>query len=200
MDGVERESRWSEGPRVRVKPRVIPRAGAIRLSTEPLRRDLQALERRFLLLQELLAEGPFRDFTTEFCSILGELGAIGNRLGEMVGRRNITYLVDRRLAILHQYCVWLARRVSAELLFHHQIRLEQELKRLIGPEAYQVYLRLEDVEDAAREVDMLDDRDMMRRLREGTLAQEILEQALGAETRDQPISPGQVAGSPGDEV
>ncbi|MDR7521679.1 MAG: hypothetical protein QN168_04355 [Armatimonadota bacterium] len=166
---------------MRVKPRVIPRAGAVRLSTEPLRRDLQELERRFLLLQGLLAEGPFQDFTAEFCAILGELGAIGNRLAEMAGRRNITYLVDRRLAILLQYCLWLARRVSAECLLHHQIRLEQELKRLIGPEAYQVYLRLEDVEDAAREVDMLDDRDMMRRLREGTLAREILEQVLGSE-------------------
>ncbi|MDR7519545.1 MAG: hypothetical protein QN131_05370 [Armatimonadota bacterium] len=146
-----------------------------------LRRDLREAERRFLALQSRAADGPTHETLTEFLAILGGLRTIGNRLVEMVGRRDVSYFTDRRLAILNQQCLWLARRVSAEFLLLHQIRLEQALKRLFGPQAYQMYLRLEDIEDTAREVDALDDRDLLARLSEGTLAREILEQALGSE-------------------
>jgi hypothetical protein len=68
--------------------------------------------------------------------------------------------------------------VSAEFLLLLQIRLEQQLKQTIDPRAYQLYLRLEDVGDAAREVEMLDDRDLLERLREGTLMQDIVDQVF----------------------
>lgn len=157
------------------------------MATDPLRRNLLDAERRFLALQGRTAYGPTVEAFAEFQAILEDLRTIGSRLVEMTGRRDASFFVERRLAILHQHCLWLARRVSAECLLLHEIRLEQALRRLISLEAYHLYLRLEDVEDAAREVEMLDDRDLMARLREGTLVSGILEPVLegdGQSVRD----------------
>ncbi len=178
MSDAESERQREEGPPVRVKTRVVRRGDAGRLTTDPLRGGLRDAERRFLSLQSSAAGGVSPEAPSEYLAILADLKVIGERLHDMSGRRDISYLTDRRLTVLNHYCLWLTRRVSAEFLLILQIQLEQELKRGIGPQAYQMYLRLEDVADAAREVEMLDDRDLMARLREGALLREILEQVL----------------------
>ncbi|HET8679465.1 MAG TPA: hypothetical protein VFM39_05055, partial [bacterium] len=93
------------------------------------------------------------------------------------GRRDIPYLVDRRLTQLHDHSRWLVRRVSAVFLLILEVNLEQEFKQMIGPDAYQLFLRLEEVVDAAREIETLNDRDLMIKARDGTLLREVLEQA-----------------------
>ena len=182
---MSESERWSEGPRVRVRTRVVRRADAairpsasVGLMSHTVRTSLRTAEQRFLVLQSRSTEGGSSEILLEYLTLLADLRVVGNRLQEMTGRRDLSYLVDRRLTVLHHHCLWLTRRVSGEFLLLLQIQLEQELKRTIGPHAYQLYLRLEDVGDAAREVEMLDDRDLLGQLREGTLMREILDQVF----------------------
>jgi len=183
MDEAESERRWSEGPRVRVRSRVVRRSasvmrpsGSVELTSHAVRSSLRAAEVRFLLLQSRSAERPSSEILLEYLGILADLRVAGNRLQDMSGRRDLSYLTDRRLTVLHHHCIWLTRRVSAEFLLLLQVQIEQELKRAIAPETYQLYLRVQDVGDASREVETLDDRGLMCRLRDGTLLGEILDQ------------------------
>lgn len=190
MSGEDSERRWHEGPRVRVRARVVRRAEPIQLTTAPLRNKLREAERRFLSLQTGAVEGAPSHALSEYLAILADLKEIGNRLLDMSGRRDVSYLVDRRLTVLNHHCVWLTRRISTEFLLMLQIQLEQELKRVISPRAYETFIRLEDVADAAHEVEMLDDRELMAKLREGTLFREILEQVLPGEMAEPSEGPG----------
>ncbi len=174
VEGNERPP--EEVPRVRVRSRVVRRGDAIRLTTDPLRSALREAERRFLSLQSDAAARATNEVLAEYLTILTDLATIDENLQGASGRRDIPYLVDRRLTILNDYCRWLTRRVSAEFFLILQVHLEQELKRVITLEAYRAFLRLEEVEDVAREVETLTDRELMVKLREGTLVKEVLEQ------------------------
>lgn len=196
MDDVYGGQRWSEGPRVRVRRRGTIRSGTwppgekTQVTTDPLRGALRAAERRFLALQGMSAEGRWSEALEGYQDLMAELRMIGNRLGEHVGRRDLTFLADRRLNLLQDHCLWLARRVSSALLLVLQLRLEQELKRLSGPRGYQVYLRLEDVADAAHEVEALSEHDLMARLRDGTLWGDLQDQeSLPDETARPTVEP-----------
>ncbi len=195
---VEGTERPEEVPRVRVRSRVVRRDDALRPTTDPLRSALREAERRFLSLQSSAAMRASTEGLAEYLTILTDLGRIDERLQEASGRRDIPYIVDRRLTILNQYCRWLTRRVSAEFFLLLQVHLEQELKRVIAPEAYQVFLRLEEVEDAARELEKLADRELMAKLREGTLVKEVLEQVRLGDVLGQVGRPGPSAESPGE--
>ncbi len=164
-----------EAPPAAERTRVIRRSEAFRSILEPLRRTLNEAERRFLALQS--AADTSTEALGEYLGILAEVGAIDERLREISGRRDIPYLVDRRLTQLHDHCRWLVRRVSAVFLLILEVNLEQEFKQMIGPDAYQLFLRLEEVVDAAREIETLSDRDLMIKARDGTLLREVLEQA-----------------------
>jgi hypothetical protein len=164
---------WAMEPRVRVRARVVREA--LRITTDPLRSALNDAERRFLAAQRDATHGA-PGALSEYLTIMTDLGIIDERLEEVADRRDVSYLTNRRLSRLKEHCRWLARRVSADFLLALQVRLEQELKQIIGPEAYQMFLRFEEVEDAAGEIDRLSDDDLMVRLREGTLLRGILEQ------------------------
>lgn len=164
-----------EAPPAAERTRVVRRSEAFRSILEPLRRTLNEAERRFLALQAAAATST--EALGEYLAILAEAGTIDERLREISGRRDIPYLVDRRLTQLHDHCRWLVRRVSAVFLLILEVNLEQEFKQIIGPEAYQLFLRLEEVVDAAREIETLSDRELMTRARDGTLLREVLEQA-----------------------
>jgi hypothetical protein len=174
MSEVEGSRRWEEGPRVRVRTRVVRRSDAGRPPAEGLRADLREAERRFLSLPGGASEGLSAEAMSECLAILTSLRGISDQLQEMAGRRDLSYLADRRLTVMHDHCAWLASRVSAEFLLLLQIALERELRRVISPEAYQLYLRLEDVEEVAREVEALTGPAILARLRDGTLMREML--------------------------
>jgi len=165
-----------EAPRVVRRLRVVRRSNAIRSSLDPVRAALRQAERRFLSLQSAAVARPSTEVLAEYLAILADLRGVDERLREAAGRRDIPFIVDRRLTFLNEYCRWLIRRVSGEILLTLEIHLEQELKRTMAPEAYQMFLRLEEVEDAAREIETLPDRELMARLHEGTLLREVLEQ------------------------
>ncbi len=176
MSGDAGDEWGTEEPRVRVRTRVVRRGEMVRITTDPLRSALRDAEHRFLASQRASAAGASPDVLSEYLAILADLGAIDERLEEVSGRRDIPYLTDRRLTLLREHSRWLVRRVSTEFLLVLQVRLEQELRMMIGSEAYQMFLRFEEVEDAAREIERLSDDDLMSRLREGSLLRGILEQ------------------------
>jgi hypothetical protein len=186
--------RWEEGPRVRVKARVVPRGDPVRTAVEALRARLADAEHRFLALLSRIGQGISRDVLVECLEILAELREVAARLHEMAGRRDISYFADLRLTALRNHCLWLARRTSGEFLLLLQIHFEATLRRLIGPNAYQIYLRLEDVEDVAREVETMSDHDLLGRLRDGTLLRENVEQTLPADLPGTSVAVGYAAG------
>ncbi len=166
----------AEAPRVVRRLRVARRSDAVGAVLDPQRSSLRAAEQRFLSLQRAAAARPSTEVLAEYLAVLGDLRQIDEQLREASGRRDIPFILDRRLTFLNDHCRWLTRRVSAEVLLVLEIHLEQELKRVIAPEAYQMFLRLEEVDDAAREMETLSDRELMARLREGALLREVLEQ------------------------
>jgi hypothetical protein len=181
---------------------VVRRDDSIQPTTELLRSALRDAERRFLWLQGRAADGALRDALAGYLVTLSDLRMASDRIRDVSGRRDLSYLADRRLTALSNHCVWLVRKVSAEFLLILQLQLEQELKRVIDPDAYRMYLHLEDVADTARELEMLDDRSLMARLREGSM-RETLELALSGEAfpwrqrSDSGAEPSEHAGSSG---
>lgn len=176
MSGETGEQLFEGRSRVRVRARTVRWRDAGQVSTHPLRTALREVERRFLASQVTRAAGPSRELLSEYLSLLEELGGLDEQIEEALGRRDVSYLVDRRLKLLNDYCLWLARRVGAEFLLVLQVYLEQELKRAIPPEAYQMFLRFQEVEDTAREIEVLSDDIFMTRLRDGTVFRDILHQ------------------------
>jgi hypothetical protein len=191
MDGRRRGSYWSEGPKVRVRRKVTIRSeGArpdkgTRVATEPLRGTLRALEHRFLSLQDLSAAGHWSEAVEGCATLLADLRVISSRLEEEVGRCDLTFLDDRRLSLLQDRTVWLTRRVSSAMLLAQQLLLERELKRLVEPRGYQVYLCLEDLSEVAHEVEALSGQDLMVKLRDGTLLAGFLD-LLSSQLRSEP--------------
>ncbi len=192
MSEAESGRRWEEGPRIRVKTRVIRRGEPVRHPTDLLRKDLREAERRFLSLPSGAAEGGSVEALSECLAILAVLRSVSDRLQEMSGRRDLSYLADRRMIVMYDHCTWLTKHVSAEFLLLLQIQLERELRRAISPEAYQLYLHLEDVGEVAREVEGLDGPELLTRLREGSLVREI----LGRVWPDQTLAAAEPTGTP----
>ena len=190
MSGDASDELLGEGSRVRVRTRVLRQGDPIRAAGDPLRSALRDAERRFLASQTSAAVGGSPAVLSEYQTLMAELGVIDERLEEASGRRDTPYLVDRRLSALKEYGRWLARRISAEFLLVLKVQLEQELKRVIGPDGYQMFLRFEEVEDAAREIEALADDDLMARVREGALFRQILKQARLEELLGRPRQHG----------
>jgi hypothetical protein len=176
--------------RVKVRTRVVRRGEVVRVTTDPLRSALREAERRFLASQSSRAAGESPDVLSDYLFQLNELGRIDEALEDIGSRRDISYLTDRRLRVLADHCRWLSRRVTTEFLLVLQVHLEQELRRAIGPEAYQMFLRFEEVEGAAREIEALPDDALMMRLREGTLFRDVLAQVRLGDIVGPPRGPG----------
>jgi hypothetical protein len=160
---------------VRVRTRVVRRSDSVRVTTAPIRQALQEVERRFIGVQSGRTLATSTRVLADYVRLLSELGSLHKQLGDAVGRRDISYLTDRRVSLLGDYCHWLTRRVSSEFLLVLQVLLEQELKQVMGPETYQIFLRFEEIEDAAREIETLPEGEFMTRLHDGTLVRELLE-------------------------
>ncbi len=190
----ENEPRGRE-THVRMQPRMLRVSRFIRSTTDSLRALLREAERRFLTLQSAADEGAPSAVLSGYLKILGNLRAIDERLQEAVVRRDISYHTERKLIFLSDHCRWLTRRVSTEMLLFLQVHLERELRNSVSPEAYQVFLRLEDVTDAAREIETLSDKDLMGKLRIGTLLRDILDEAGLEDARARAHQVGAAAGS-----
>ncbi len=104
---------------------------------------LGAAERRFVTLlaqQRLFAENGGEPPAMR---VVGELRRILRSVTELEGRRDVTFDDLRRLHALRARTVWLYRRIAQERLFARKVQLEERLKSMIPPEAYEVYLELQ---------------------------------------------------------
>ncbi len=173
---TEGSGRWEEGPRVRVRPRSGADAGAELPILDPVGGALRDLERRFLESLPTSGEAMPAELQATYLTILAELREIDTGIQESMGRHDVPYFTDRRMVTLADHCEWLTKRVSGELMLLLQVQVERDLRRQISPQAYQLFLRLEEIETVARDLDELNGKALMERLREGTLFREILEQ------------------------
>jgi hypothetical protein len=142
----------------------------------PLWRALRDLEKRFLAAQSSVPPRAPSEALADCLSILDELRGIDGRLNEAAERRDFPYSLERRRAFLNTYCRWLIRRVGTEFLLILRVHLERELKGMISPDALQVFQRLEEVDDAARDLEAEADHELMARVRDGSLLRDVLDQ------------------------
>ncbi|MDR7407373.1 MAG: hypothetical protein QN199_11395, partial [Armatimonadota bacterium] len=75
--------------------------------------------------------------------LVGDLRRVLAAVVELEGRRDVTFPNLDRLRTLRARAVWLYRRLVQERLFARKVQLEERLKSMISPEAYQVYLELQ---------------------------------------------------------
>jgi hypothetical protein len=166
-----------------MRPRGGLEAAAELPALDPVGGAMRDLERRFLESLSASAHTVPAEVQASYLQILAELREIDAGIQESMGRHDVPYFTDRRLCGLADHCEWLTKRVSSELMLLLQVQVERDLRQMISPEAYQLFLRLEEVEAVARDLDDLTGSTLMERLREGTLLREILEQVrLGSGT------------------
>lgn len=112
---------------------------------------LDAVERQFVTL--LAQQKLFTDSGAEppAARVVGDVRRVLSSVVELEGRRDATYPDLHRLRTLRARAVWLYRRLAQERLFSRKLQLEERLKSLISPEAYEVYLELQacEVEEEA---------------------------------------------------
>lgn len=112
---------------------------------------LDAVEQRFvaLLVQQRLFTANGAD--PPAVRLVGDLRRVFGLVAELEGRRDATFPDLSRLQTLRTRVLWLYRRLAQERLFARKAQLEERLKSLMGPEAYQVYLELQacEVEEEA---------------------------------------------------
>lgn len=112
---------------------------------------VDAVERHFVTLisrQKLFTDSGGE---TPAARVVGDLRRVLRAVVELEGRRDATYPDLHRLRTLKARTVWLYRRLAQERLFSRKLQLEERLKSLISPEAYEVYLELQacEVEEEA---------------------------------------------------
>jgi hypothetical protein len=157
---------------------------------DPIGGALRDLERRFLDTLPTSAQAAPAELQATYLTILSELREIDADIQESIGRHDLPYVIDRRLATLADHCEWMTKRVTGELMLLVQVAVERDLKRMISSQAYQLFLRLEEIEAVARDFDDLSGKALMERLREGTLFREILEQVRLGSGASVPAPPG----------
>ncbi len=116
-----------------------------------LEASLDAIEYRFVTL--LAQQRLFSNNGGEppAMRVVGELRRVLRAVMDLEERRDLTFEDIRRLQALRTRTVWLYRRVTQERLFAKKLQLEEQLKSMIPPEAYEVYLKLQacEVEEEA---------------------------------------------------
>lgn len=124
-----------------------------------LEATLDAAEQHFVALvaRGLVGEPPM-------LRILDDLRRVLSALAEMDGRRDVTFLSLQRLQGVRTRALWLYRRLVQEQVFARKSALEQKLKSLISPEAYQVYLSLQECELEEEAERLASDEDLALRL------------------------------------
>jgi hypothetical protein len=115
-----------------------------------LEATLDAVEHQFVTLvsrQKLFAENG----DSAAGRLLGQLRHLLEGVVELEGRRDATYPDLHRVQTLKARVVWLYRRLAQERLFTRKLQLEERLRSLMSPEAYDVYLELQacEVEEEA---------------------------------------------------
>ncbi len=112
---------------------------------------LDAAEQQFVALLSLhklfLANGG----SSPAGRLVADLRRVLTAVVELEGRRDVTFPHLDRLRTLRARAVWLYRRLLQERLFARKVQLEETLKSVISPEAYEVYLELQacEVEEEA---------------------------------------------------
>jgi len=91
------------------------------------------------------------DFIGELSRLRGDLGRCYRQITETSGRRDLSFSIIASLDELDQWCLWLYRKTHLEQAFFEKLHLEQRLRTLISPEAFEVYQELLNVEERERE-------------------------------------------------
>ncbi|MDR5683655.1 MAG: hypothetical protein QN163_06490 [Armatimonadota bacterium] len=124
---------------------------------------LDAAEEKLIELVRANRLTPDAEGESRVERIVSELRWVHKAIREAEGQRDRTYRATQQLRELRSRCLWLYRRLVQEWSFVRKYDLENRLRQMISPAAFDLYLALEalDLEDDPR---ALSDEEVTRRL------------------------------------
>lgn len=128
--------------------------------------ELHKVEETFLASRE---RWPRPGWVEEYIAAFVRLRELYEYIEMEVERQDLAFQAEREVRILHEHCLWLARRIGREVFFRTQLRLEQELRAQSAATAYDVYLRLVEVQGLEKEFERLTDGQLAEQLLSGRL-------------------------------
>ncbi len=128
--------------------------------------ELQEVEQAFLASRE---QWPRPGWVEEYLAAFVRLRELYEYIEMEIERQDLAFRAERELRILHEHCLWLTRRIGREIFFRTQLSMERELRAQSAAAAYDVYLRLVEVQGLENEFQRLTDSQLAEQLLSGRL-------------------------------
>lgn len=134
--------------------------------TQPIQAALVEVEKAFMANRE---SWPRPDWSSEYTEAFLRLREIYEYLEMEIVRQDLTFLVEKDFHKLREYCLWLVRRIGREVFFRLELAMEREMRSQTATGAYDIYLKLVEVQDLEQEFFGLNDMQLIEYLTTGKL-------------------------------
>lgn len=110
----------------------------------PLQAALVEVENEFMSNRE---NWPRPGWSSEYSEAFTRMREIYEFLEMEIVRQDLTFRVEKDFRKLREYCLWLVRRIGREVFFRLELAMEREMRVQTATGAYDIYLRLVEVQD-----------------------------------------------------
>lgn len=132
---------------------------------------IRAIEDRFSTLQKHLDKnGLMGTCFRETADLIMQTQSLYQVLEDERDRRDLSFSTHRRLSALADWCRWMVRKLADECFLRVRLDLEQKLKAMLSAGALELYLRIDELGDMAKEIVELSDADLGSQMRQEQLA------------------------------
>ncbi len=139
--------------------------------------NIRAIEDRFSILQKQLDKhGLTGTSFRETSDLIVQTQSLYRILEDERERRDLTFSTHRRLSALADWCRWMVRKLADECFLRVRLDLEWKLKAMLSSGALELYLRIDELGDMAKEIAEMSDADLGSQMRQGQLAGVLVDQ------------------------
>lgn len=139
--------------------------------------SMRAIEDQFSVLQKHLDKhGLTVACFRETADLISQTQSLYGILEDERDRRDLSFSTHRRLSALAEWCRWMVRKLADECFLRVRLDLEQKLKATLSTSALELYLRIDELGDIAKEMAEMSDADLGNQMREGQLAGVLVDQ------------------------
>ncbi len=133
--------------------------------------SIRAIEDRFSTLQKHLDKHGLRGTSIgETADLIVQTQSLYRILEDERDRRDLNFSTHRRLSALADWCRWMVRKLADECFLRVRLDLERKLKAMLSTGAIELYLRIDELGDMAKEIAEMSDADLGSQMRQGQLA------------------------------
>jgi hypothetical protein len=133
---------------------------------QPIQAALVEVENTFMANRE---RWPRPDWSAEYTEAFLRLREIYEYLETEMVRQDLTFRVEKDFHRLREYCLWLVRRIGREIFFRMELGMEREMRSQTSNGAYDIYLKLVEVQDLEQEFLGLNDMQLVEYITTGKL-------------------------------